>query len=291
MAGNYPDVPGHRFVMDRDGTQIYRISPTNVVTQATPAEVAAMVDETFGEGLFSGSDRSAYTRYLTYFPEPRTVSGIFLGSSANSVAVDLLEYSANTTTGLDGTWDTLAATAGTYGEFGYGSVVPEYRNLIIPVSASGVKAVRWSTKAQGTGYSGTHWTVHIYGSIPTTGSPDRLAIWHPTLDEPIDGAYFDWGDSPRSSSADRTFRVKNLSASLTANDITLSFDALTDGSPSVAGMHLVSDDGTTFAATETISSLGPGVISSVMTMRRVLSSDAPLGPWAPRIHAIADSWS
>lgn len=291
MAGNYPDVPGHRFVMDRDGTQIYRISPTNVISQLTPTQVQGVQDES--DSTITPNVGGPTGRVVVYFPEQRSISGIFARGSSAVPSTPLypmpLEYSENTTNGLDGTWTSTSAIGGPGSVGAPGVTIPDYRALITPLALSNVRALRISSAQLS--YDWHLRTLHIYGSIPTAGSPNRLAIWNPALDEPIGGAYFDWGDSPRSSSADRTFRVKNLSGSLTANNITVSFDALTDGAPAVAGMHLVSDDGTTFAATELIASLAPGAISSVLTLRRVLPSNAPLGLWAPRIHAVADTWS
>lgn len=291
MAGNYPDVPGHRFVIDRDGTQGYLVDPSSVITQLTPTNMQEINNESMTGYVVSIANGEWFLGL--FFPEPRTIAGAYYYVSRSSFPLSdtvYIETSEDTTNFIDGTWDlALTLDMGTTG-ISDGTVVPDYRELIQPLAVSNVKAIRFRNSGGGLGSTEIH-AAHVYGSIPTSGSPDRLVVWHPTLDEPVDGAYFDWGDSPRSSSEDRTFRVKNLSGSLTANNITVSFDALTDGSPSVAGMHLVSDDGVNFAATESILSIGPGVISSVLTMRRVLPSNAPLGLWAPRVHAVADSWS
>ena len=103
-------------------------------------------------------------------------------------------------------------------------------------------------------------------------------------------SWFDGGDVPRSSSADKTFRIKNLSATYTANDVDLYVQALTPGSPSAAGMYTLSDDTVTFQPTLNISTLAPGAISSVFTLRRVTPSDAPISTWSARLAADVNEW-
>ncbi len=115
-------------------------------------------------------------------------------------------------------------------------------------------------------------------------------MWNPSTDERVGPAHFDWGDAPRSSSADKTFRIKNLSGTLTANDVSVSLNALTDTTPSVPGQHLISYDGGPFQAQVDIGDLGPGAISDVLTLRRVTPDNAVLSLWSFRIFAAADSW-
>lgn len=288
MAGNYADVPGHRFVMDRDGTQMYASLSGGAFSQLSSGQVQAFNKDAYdGTSAVWPANASGH-KHLIYFPEPRNLSGFFWACGNNQMTVNSIEWSANTTNGSDGTWNTIAGAAINF----VNPVAPTYRTGIISVSLSGVRAIRMTFGISALWFgAGAAFVTHLYGEIPTTGSPTRLAVWHPTNDEPISGAYLDWGDSPRSSSADRTFRVKNLSGTLTANTITVSCDSLTDSSPSVAGSHFLSDDGTTFTATESIAALAPGAISSVLTLRRVLASNAPLGVWAPRVHAVASSWT
>lgn len=289
MAGNYPDVPGHRFVLDDDGTQMYRIL-SSVVTQLSGATIEGISRDVAFRNTETDtlSTTGSYTMY--YFPEPRTITGIFVNfkTQVGTLVISAIEYSTNTTNGTDGDWATLVAAPVIYP---YVETSVKYRDAILSVSSTpNVRAIRIGvTMSSGSG--DVHHNCHIFGEIPASSNPNRLAVWNPSTDVPIGGAYLDWGDSPRSSSDDVTFRVKNLSSTLTASDITLSCDAITDGSPSVAGMHLLSLDGSTFTATVNIASLAPGAISSVVTMRRVLPSNAPLGKWALRTHAAAASWA
>jgi hypothetical protein len=214
MAGNYPDAPSNRMLLDRDGAQMYKVNMSNVITQLSSAQIQALNSETSkGVGDFN-----------------------------------------------------------LHGQNEFGSLV------------------RFRTSAGAPSY-GCFPSVHIYGNPSSGQNPNRLAIWHPTSDAHISGAYYDWGDTPRSSSADRTCRVKNMSATLKAEAITVAFDILTDTTPSVPAQFLVSEDGLTFTATADIGDLPAGGISPILTVRRNTPTNAALSVWEPRIIAQASDWS
>jgi hypothetical protein len=133
--------------------------------------------------------------------------------------------------------------------------------------------------------------LHLYGEIAPGQNPHRLDLWHPTLDERLTPAYFDWGDVPRSSSADRLFRVKNLSPSQTANDVRVAMETASDTTPSVAAQHTLSYGGGSFLAQVNIGDVAPGAISGPVTLRRITASDATLGLWTFRVFAESTDWS
>jgi hypothetical protein len=134
--------------------------------------------------------------------------------------------------------------------------------------------------------------LHLYGKPSLTATTDRLALWHPTLDLPMPAAWLDWGDTPRSSAADKQFRIKNQSSALTANDVNVYIEALTPGAPSVAGMHTLSDNaGATFSASLSVVALAPGEISVPITLRRVIPANAQLSTWSARVAADVTAWS
>lgn len=292
MAGNYADVPAYRFAYERDGTvanwRQHGFGPTDL----TPANLSAMNDEditdSYGISLFAGTT----SWYLTFlFPELRDVTGYWMmasqaaGTGMFGTAVTI-QGSTDTTNGVDGTWS--------------GAIVPQVSTLLVPnqrteidsVSFIGIKAIqfRWTT-AGGTGHAAFIYCTHLYGHIPLDQSIDRLVFWHPTLDQELAPAYLDWGNVPRGSTEDRTFRVKNLSATLTANDVIVSPDAPTDTTPSVAGQQVLSTDGSTFTGSIAVGDLPPGGISDVCTIRRITPSNAALSLWTARLIADANTWS
>lgn len=284
MAGSYADVPGPRMAYDRDGSIGFFIDEANNVSALSQGELNNGNDENTGSTMKSyGVTFGATTQLLgIIFPELRDIAGLYIAMSHPSGQV---QTSVDTTNGLDGTW----VNRGTTSSFNKSNVVTEYRLGITAVSWGAVKAVRFAQNNSG---SRTINTFHLYGSITSGQNPDRLRLWHPTLDQEVGGAYFDWGNVPQSSSADRSFRVKNNSAALTANGITVAFSALSDTSPSVVGQHLVEKSSAPgFGASVVLSSLSPGAISEVLTVRRVSPSNAVLSLWWARVTAVASSWT
>jgi hypothetical protein len=290
MAGLYPDAPGHRLVLDKDGTGLYSVSSTSVSTLL--ATMGLINDESDGTGIAFTGVASKYAVLL--FPEKRDLAGYFIyvappSSGTLTVGIDT---SVNTTNGVDGTWVSLVSPAlvvANNAPFGQSTV--SYRDGIQAAVRAGIKGLRISVVPSIAANPATLATVHLYGSISAGQVLDRLAIWDPILDQPVGPAYFDWGDTPRGSSMDRPFRVKNLSATLTANTVVVSTDALSDTVPSVPGQHLLSENASAFAATVSIPSLLAGQISGVVTLRRVTPADAVLSLWCLRLIAAAQSWA
>ena len=294
MAGNFPDVPSNRMVLDKDGTQFFFINANLVISQMSSAQVATMTNDSIDNVAPAGtiSDASRREYMVAIFPEKRDLKGWYAAiATLNDAAIKTadptrsrVEVSTNTTNGIDGTWTEIGSLV-TPQPF---EMVPAYRTDIKAVNALGIKAVRFVVfKNWGLNVG----AIHLYGTISAGENPQRLAIWHPTQDQQIPGAWFDWGNVPRGSSADKQFRVKNMHGSLSAQNITLGLDALTDANPSTPAQHLISSDGSTFAGSATLGSLAPGAISGIYTLRRVTPTNAQLGLWTLRLTAEAQSWA
>lgn len=281
MAGNYPDSPSWRMAYDRDGTQVFKIDSSNVITQYASGTLVTLNDE--GDGGIAVQSTNSSNSIVWIFPELRDLDGFLnIGGGGASMTVSV---SADTTNGLDGTWSTIS-TAG----YTTGAVKPQYRTAITSTTVLAIKAF----KIRGvTGASNT-WNlnaVHLYGEPVPGANPNRLELWHPTLDEKLTPAFFDWGDVPRSSSADRTFRVKNLSGSMTAGAVRVAMESLTDTTPSVPAQHTLSYAGGSFLAQVNIGDLSPGAISGPLTLRRVTPSNAVLSLWSFRVFAESTAWA
>lgn len=263
--------------IDRDGTQGYIISSVGAVSQLTNAQLVTLNNENNDSVTVSGQAQT--TSLFFIFPELRDLDAYFFanGDSASSVSVLV---STNTTNGIDGTWTTITAGHSESTK----AVVPNYRTGITSTTALAIRAVKF-TAAVGNAEAHAPRAIHLYGEPAPGENPNRLAIWHPTLDQRVTPAYFDWGNVPRSSSADLTFRVKNLSATLTAGSVRVAMEASSDTTPSVPGQHSLSTDGTTFLAQVNIGSLAPGAISAPLTLRRVTPSNAVLSLWSMRLFA------
>lgn len=238
-----------------------------------------------------------------------------------------LQVSKDTTNGIDGTWEDLlpmqwgVRSSAAVGQTalavsgGVGSISAEvmndyYRRAATPTefgieTLSGgtvvrnVKGIRTREiyvqvgAGQGSGECSQALTLHLYGTVDTGSNGERLAFWrHDSLVE-VPSQWFDWGDVPTASSADKSFRVKNLSLAKTANSINVT--ALAPHStttPSPEGQMLFSADaGVTWATTLPLFSLSPGAVSGALLVRRTTPLNATLSNWSPRVAAEASSWT
>lgn len=298
MAGNYPDVPDHRMAIDRDGTTLSRIDH-NASTVTALGGLATMNAE-HGNGVTIYSANSGNFSGLLIFPELRDIKGVYHGvmtsSNGGTVTNQGFQWSPNTTNGLDGTWTSLGAFPYVWqnGNQGTNQIETDkqwFRENITPYNLTGVKAVRWRMNF-GTG-GGMQFRIrgHLYGQ-PTAGqAPNRLRFWHPTLDQEIPGAYFDFGDVARNTVLDKTFRVKNPSATLTAYSVSLTREALTDTSPTNVSAYQFSSDGVTFSDSLNLGDLAPSAISPVVYVRRTTPASAVLALWNVRFVASAASYA
>lgn len=292
MAGTYPDLPAPRIEYDRDGTRVYRIIGS-AVTELTGTPLAALNDETSGSYL-DYSDPTADFSILFVFPERRDISHAFLHSARGAAdsrnMVAKIQWSNDSTTGLDGTWTTAVA------DFPENiSTNPRYRSDIVAVAGvADVRMVKWSFSNQ---YFDRIATVHMYGKATAGQNLHRLRLWHPTLDEPLDNhpAHLDWGNIPQESNATRQFRVKNDSPNLTAAGIKVFLQALFEANPTQVSQHTLSLDGVTFVPSAApglaIGTLPAQQISGIIHLKRTTLVNAQLGLWRQRVVAAADTWS
>lgn len=289
MAGSYPDHPSWRMAWDRDGSVCLKIPPFTGggVIDLTLTQMQALNDEATTAGPQFGGRLSADNPWewcVIIFPELRDIDAFFV-QHTSSFSVTNLMVSDDTTNGVDGTWVMVNEAA-----FGYtGLVKPEYRTLISSSTILDIKGLKFRAGFGGLSSVGNIQSIHLYGEPSPGANPDRLEIWHPTLDERVPPAWFDWGDVPRGSSADIAFRVKNISPSLTAHEIRVFMDVLTDAVPSVPAQHLISQGGS-YLAQQNIGTLAPGGISAPLTARRITPSNAVLSLWDFRILADTLDW-
>lgn len=119
---------------------------------------------------------------------------------------------------------------------------------------------------------------------------DVLAFWHPTMNIPLDENYFDWGPVARGSSADRQFRLRNESYLYTAGGVVISITEIDPHTRSVAAQHYLSANGSGFTATLAAGDLAPRGITDVLTLRRVVATDADIGDGDFQLLAHATDW-
>lgn len=292
MAGNYPDVPGPRMAYHLDGTVGFLTSSPwgSPPTQLTPQQMLALNNESTSSALGTyGPNQSRGIGLI--FPELRDLSGIIMIDSVSGPSgggtPGALEWSPNSTNGIDGDWTTITSN--------YPRLAPPskvgMRTQIMALDVTGAKAIRYRGQAAGGSNQITTVGLHVYGRISAGQTPDRLRLWHPTLDEEVSGAYFDWGDVARGSSATINFRVKNNSATLAAVGITVGVEHPTDASPSLTDqIRLSTASSPTVEGQKNLGDLNPGEISEIVTLHRDLDPAAQLSLWWSLITAEATSW-
>lgn len=287
MAGNYADAPSWRMAYDRDGTQAFKRIGGNL-TSLTQAEIANMNRESGGG--YTGFVITSYgtQTMVLIFPEHRDVDAATVFCWGLDYSLSNVSVSKDTTNGVDGTWTNYSPTGYNQGS----NLKPGYRTGIKQTTFLGIKAIAFDVHENGNNYGGSYgyFLCHLYGEPVPGENPDRLEIWHPTLDQRVGPAYFDWGDTPRGSSDDLTFRVKNISSAKTALSVRVAMEALTDTSPTVLSQEALSLDGSSWLAQVNVGDLAPGEISAqTVTLRRTLVDNATMGLWSFRVFAESTS--
>lgn len=282
MAGNYPDQPSRRMGWDGDGTiGLYTangaINYCQGWTEMSGVEKAEANDED-ETTVLSGAGGGNFKRFGFIFPELREFDGYFYRQRLSALT---LETSADTTNGCDGTWGSLTSVTGTAT-----LVRPDYRSDIVSAASSAIRGIRFHSTSGGGGFAFT--ALHLYGEISPGETPDRLLF----IDEAT-GLEFtkprDYGNVPRGSSEDVQWRIRNNSASLTANTIQytteeLYLDAGGDFTHTLPG-------GASFQATQQVTSLAPATTSGIITTRRISDGATPLGLRSGRTYLNVSSWS
>lgn len=293
MAGTYPDAPGPQIMYDKDGSAGFAVPSGGGTPAAMSASALTLLNNWLNDVAYQVGTGNGNYYGGVIFPQGMDIVGFFCSvSSDNTITGGYTitpQYSTNTTNGNDGVWTNLTITDGNSNL---------WNAAFLPYARQNVQTLSGLTGVLGVRCGGGHFqsqprfqTLHLYGTPSSTNAPDRLRIWHPTLNQEMSGAGLDFGDFGRGGTASRTFRIKNNSSSLTANSIVLSTEALlADASPAVAGQTTLSQ-GAGFASTQNIGNLGVGAISGVCTLQIASTTGEQLGQWRQRLIATAGSWT
>ncbi len=276
---------------DADGTQIFTKARTvgGVVTHLNSSQVASLNGEVAQTSLSISSDTDITAgnaaHVVFFFPQRRDLVGVFVNGLLGNLSTGVtaaVDTSPDSTTGVDGTWTQVLSTFTPEA-----TMLPVWRTAIRGVSAPNISAVRirFASSFQ---FSVVPGAIHLYGGF-TTPNFDRLAIWHPTLNQEL--THMDFQDQTRGTTQTLQFRVRNMSSSLTANSVTVSTSVLSETTPTVASQMTYSSDNTTYTTTLSVGSLSPSTTSGVLYARNSLLTTAAISLWAGRIRATASSFS
>jgi len=216
------------------------------------------------------------------FPELREFDGMFVArETGGDGGYGAVESSVDTTNTIDGTWieQTANIVDGTI-------VTPAYRT-VVSFAVSSVRAVRLRKSSITGGDDEFIQCVHLYGEISAAQTPDRL-VWIDNDDDLEFSLPQDYGDVPRGSASLHTVYLHNNSASLAANSVQVTAEALVGAS----GGWYTFDDGTGFSATKALaSSISNGANSPNIIIKRVIPDDEVTGLHAARAFVSVGSWT
>lgn len=294
MAGNYPSPTVPRLAYHADGTRVWHYSnnTAGVLTEVTATVIGQLNAEDTSLSritLASNTTTGITTGFLLFqFLEPMDIQGLLmLGNTDNRAFA--VAYSNDTTNGIDGTW----TSDGSVGLTNL-PVRPTYRNSPTGKSGTGWKFMRLTMSDTTNGTAHTYSTnvgkIYLFGKA--TGGTNRLEIWDATLDQRAAPDLLEWGDRPRNTVQIKSFRIKNMSATMKAVAVRAAMQILTDSAVvGVVGQHALSQDGgTSWAIQQTIGDLAPGAISGEIKIRQTLDPGAELWLWAFVVYAAANTW-
>lgn len=252
--------------------------------------------------------------FFMVFPEQRDIYGINYWCTATfndpgdpnrrNVPKDV-EGSTNTTNGMDGSWSSI------FPGTSYPTLTPWHSGITGDVATvyswdhwyrigiettnlpvTNIKAIRW-IQERGEGLIGnSSWHhIHVYGTISAGATPDRLLFINENTGLEFTGP-IDCAEVPRGASLLHELRMKNNSATLTANNVLLDFEALHGLSDT---WHTIKETGGSYAGTLSITSIAPTATypsgANVITVKTSIALDESLGLNACRLQASTTSWT
>lgn len=327
MAGSYPDAPFRRMAWDEDGSIFWHANTTAGTFTSTilpgNERTVPQKEKHNNEATIGGSDvidcgsfvsGASATAMAIIFPELRDIWGIaYWCVTTLAEATDVrgrrkpndVQVSGNSPNSISGDWVSLYAGVINAGAVGDPPTYPVsapsdvyswdhwYRIGIVTenLPVTGVRTIRWLQQPGENLIGSSRWHhIHLYGDKSAGATPDRLLFIDVDTGVEFTGP-LDWGDVPRGTTLVHDIQVKNNSATLTANDIDLDFEALTGESDT---WHTISDSGGAFGGTMNITSIAPLATypaANVLTVKLTVALDENLGPNACRLEAQTASWT
>lgn len=278
-----------QMLLDMDGTICYLSTDA---TKTTMTDVGNSVLGIMGDWNVTTladtySSNQVYNRYLTYlFPQPRDITDYSLRFVCNDFAnakYRTLRYSTDTTNGVDGTWTVALANLDSWHNANATNI-----RVTEPLALTGVKAVDlFYSNLTSTTRSVSLYNFNLFGDFTPTG----IVFWDSAIDQQMLGSNFDLEDTIYDQSYVKQFRLKNTDTTLTANTITVSSPATPIIGNTRSGLEF-STNGTNYSSSVVIASLAPGVISSVLYIRRSAIPSSSQNTFGnARATAVPLSWS
>ncbi|MGE5417434.1 MAG: hypothetical protein ACM3UZ_11925 [Acidobacteriota bacterium] len=286
----YPPISEHRMPYDIDGTEVgYRYQDSVTLSNIFGNGISSWLDSPSKQNL-NREDRvqewGAYSNrpgfgLWFFFPELREINkvGVQYPATPTSVPSEIaIQGSADTTNGMDGTWEAAAYSYPTSS-----TDLDNWRDSIFAVSFSGpVKALRFGLRHSSYPQTIKICGFHISGRKAAGEHPDDIVFCDTAGNELT--TLYDWGDRPEGTTQVQSFKVKNTSAGRMANNINLQLNH-TDFTISWT------PDGPWQSVLD-IASIGPNSLSSTVYIKNeLLPPLLTLGPRAARVIATVGSFT
>lgn len=247
------------------------------------------------ENTFNGVDgdwsdlvdaHSLPTVYATGRPASRWVVGNAVDLLGTEIKTASLGWTGDywvegpTTDGMFDVWTPES-------ELGVRAVGPYLHSRAVRISFRGITADAGDTHRGGFGLR-----LQLYGQVEDSRAGRKfLAMWHPHQDRRILPRFLDWGSVIVSSSGDKSFRIKNMSAAHTAYGVTIRLDdPLWQPTPFPEQQFLFSTDRIGWYPEIEFSAISPGAASPRIYVRRVTPINAALLGKTVRISCDVGTW-
>lgn len=285
----YTAVPDQRIPYDNDGSVVgynggggYSGGVTLYLSGADRIELNDQNSASLGLSPFNNY---GYPALWIFFPERREITAAYIAVRKGNGHEWSSQGSNDSVNGVDGTWETPSYPGG----------LPDYntnqfddwRSKIMPISFTGGKKIwrmAWGSWSWISTVSTVIYSVHLYGEKVAGQTPDDVIYIDQDTTPGLEYASVeDFGDQPLGTTVVRQFRLKNVSATKTANSINIQCND-TD--------FTISTDGTTWVVTINITSLAPSAQSATMYIRCTTPAPGtPLGPRFARIVTTVGSYT
>ncbi len=272
----YSAMPSRLMPLDADGTVVGTCNTnTDPVSLYPSTLVGGWVNATASLGTSAAGGGGGFST-VCFFPETRTILGCLFGRT--TAAIDTFQGSSDTTNGVDGTWEAASIPGGYPPNLGTTATV--WRTGVAACTFASAKA---TVKCWKSGQSESLGALHLYGVKASGQTPDDILF----LDGDTSFAEYtvdkDFGDRPLGTTVVKQFKLKNSSGTKTANTIVVTCNDAD---------FAISNDGTTYGTTFTVTSLGAGVSSAVFYIRNTTPAPgAALGPRQVRLSAAVGSYT
>lgn len=267
-----------------DGTVVKQLDATLGVRKTYSAsEMLEMNDEDYTAVIGLAS-----TYVIFFFPELVDITAIFAIMRTSGyddiVAPQLIEWSANTTNGLDGTWTAAGMPNG------YNAITMNFdswrKNFKPMAGVTGAIALRIWAVGRFSSEIDDVLTVHLYGKKTAGQTPNDILFLNAEVGDMEFPVPLEFGDLRTNTFLVHEIKVKNSSATLTANAIVLT---VLDPSAHIT----ISVDNVNYGTTQNVGNLAPGASSVVYYVKCSLGvAPQPLGPdRAPISAEVTGGWS